>query len=217
MNIINSLPVVRSLYRFYKLWSFRNRWHRNNRHNKTSAVNIFPMECVSVGAYSYGLLNVLSFCPSKESLKIGNFVSIGPDVTFMLGGNHQMNTITTFPAYDLIGGISGKDAESRGGIVVEDEVWICMNAIILSGVKIGKGAVIGAGAVVTRDVPPYAVVGGNPARIIRYRFPEEMIRELMNVSLIDYPEQVIREHLPLIYKEIKSVEDIRSFVEQMKK
>lgn len=104
-----------------------------------------------------------------------------------------------------------------GGIVVEDEAWICTNVIILSGVKIGKGAVVGAGAVVTRDVPPYAVVGGNPARVLRYRFSEEMIRELMNVSLIDYPEQVIREHLPLIYKEIRSVEDIRSFVELMEK
>lgn len=74
------------------------------------------MECVSVGTGSYGLLNVLSFCPSKESLKIGNFVSIAPGVTFVLGGNHQMNTVTTFPIYsELNGVIYHEDANSRGG------------------------------------------------------------------------------------------------------
>ena len=103
---------------------------------------------------SYGLLNILSYSPSNERLQIGNYVSIAPNVLFILGGNHQINTITNFPLYSLLISPNPIDSESKGLIVIEDEVWIGANATILSGVRIAKGAIIAAGSVVTKDVPP---------------------------------------------------------------
>lgn len=111
MNIIKSLPVVRALYWHWIVQSFRRRWRKRNRHNQTYAVNMFCMECVSVGKYSYGPLNVFNWSDT-ESLKIGNFVSIAAGVTFVLGGNHQMQTVTTFPAYAVFGGIQGRSSAS---------------------------------------------------------------------------------------------------------
>lgn len=217
MNIVKSLPVIRTLYRSYDLWRFRNRWRKKNPHNKTFVGNLFPIKCVSVGAYSYGMLNVYSYFAENEGLRIGNFVSIAPGTIFLLGGNHQTKTITSFPLYSVLNSIEyHKDAESRGEIIIEDEVWIGMNVLILSGVKIGKGAIVAAGAVVTQNVPPYAIIGGNPAKVIRYRFSEEMIKELMQINLIDYSESILKDKLPLIYKEIHSVEDICYFVNLMK-
>lgn len=163
------------------------------------------------------MLNVYSYFAENEGLRIGNFVSIAPGTIFLLGGNHQTKTITSFPLYSVLNSIEyHKDAESRGEIIIEDEVWIGMNVLILSGVKIGKGAIVAAGAVVTQNVPPYAIIGGNPAKVIRYRFSEEMIKELMQINLIDYSESILKDKLPLIYKEIHSVEDICYFVNLMK-
>jgi acetyltransferase-like isoleucine patch superfamily enzyme len=174
------------------------------------------MDRVSVGKYSYGMLNIYSFNASVERLIIGNFVSIAPNVQFLLGGNHQINTVFSFPVYSVLYHEQyDKDAESNGPITVEDEVWIGMNSIILSGVNISKGAIVAAGSVVTRSVPPYAIVGGNPARIIKYRFSEDIISELMKMNFLDYPEWLIKENINLFYNKILSVEDVKSFVELM--
>jgi acyl-[acyl carrier protein]--UDP-N-acetylglucosamine O-acyltransferase len=102
---------------------------------------------------------------------------------------------------------SSIDAISKGHIEVEDEVWIGTGALIFSGVKIGKGAIIGAGSIVTKDVLPYAIVGGNPAKLIRFRFNEEIIRVLKPIHFSDFPEQWIKENMDVIYKKIDSLED----------
>lgn len=79
-------------------------------------------------------------------------------------------------------GDGGLDATSKGDILVGDDVWIGYRSTILSGVEIGQGAIIAAGSVVTKNVPPYAVVGGNPARVIRFRFSERIISKLMDLD-----------------------------------
>jgi hypothetical protein len=90
------------------------------------------------------------------------------------------------------------DHSSRGDIVIGSDVWIGLNVFIGSGVTIGDGAVIGAHAVVTRDVPPYAVAGGNPARVIRYRFSETQIEALLAIRWWDWSDEVVDRYLPLI-------------------
>ena len=91
---------------------------------------------------------------------------------------------------------------SKGDISVGDDVWIGYRAIILSNVNIGKGAVIAAGAVVTKDVPPYAIVGGMPAKIIRYRFPEKIRNQLLNLDLSKISENVICRNIEQMYIKI---------------
>jgi acetyltransferase-like isoleucine patch superfamily enzyme len=216
MKLIGSIPILRSLARFYDLWMFQRKWRKLNAHNQTHVSSIFPVEVVSVGKYSYGMLNIYSYNPAVEKLIIGNFVSIGPNVHFLLGGLHQMDTISTYP-WTLLFNPSSKnaDAQTKGPIIVEDEVWIGMNAVILSGVTIGKGAVVAACAVVTRDVPPYSIVGGNPARIIKYRFDEDVRCELMKVNLLDYSQIQIEKNLYLLYNKIQSAEDVKTFAKSM--
>lgn len=121
---------------------------------------------VSIGPHA-------SFMASKAHIYIGNYIAFGPFVTIR-GGNHRT---------DLIGRhiieVRGDDKlpENDQDIYIEDGVWVGCNAVILKGVRVGRGAVVGAGAVVTKDVPPYAIVGGNPAKVIKFRFTEEEIQE----------------------------------------
>ena len=113
------------------------------------------------------------FISLNSLVVIGNYVMTGPDVLF-ISGNHQ---------FDLVGkrmldvDDSIKNKESDEDISIGDDVWIGARAIILKGVSIGKGSIIGAGAIVTKSIPPYAVAAGNPAKIIKYRFTKEQIRE----------------------------------------
>ena len=157
----------------------RNKWRKLNSYNKTSIGNIFPFNLVKVGKYSYGILNIESYGNKNEGLEIGNYVSIAPNVIFLLGGNHYTKTLTTYPFKVMYFNETTPEALSKGKIIVEDDVWIGMNTLVLSGVKIGKGAVIGAGSVVSKDIPPYAIAVGNPCKVIKYRFSEE-IREKVN-------------------------------------
>jgi acetyltransferase-like isoleucine patch superfamily enzyme len=206
-KFIAKIPILRSLIRDYEKVLFQRKWRKQNSHNKTVAGNIFPIEIVSVGKMSYGLLNILSYSPSNERLQIGNFVSIAPNVLFVLGGNHHINTITNFPLYSELISPNFSDAESKGPIIVNDEVWIGTNAMILSGVIIGKGAIIAAGSVVTKNVPPYAIFGGNPAHLIRYRFSAEIIDILTPFRLADLSEEQIRNNIEIINTKIKTKSD----------
>ena len=94
----------------------------------------------------------------------------------------------------LMNDFSGIEAETKGKTIIEDDVWIGINSLILSGIKIGQGAVIAAGSVVTKDVPPYAIVGGNPAHILKYRFNNNIINKLLNIDFdkLEY-EKIIKE------------------------
>ena len=111
-----------------------------------------------------------SFKSSIAKIYIGNYVMFGPNVTIR-GGNHRIDIVGEY-MYNVRDKLPENDAD----VHIKDDVWVGCNATILKGVTIGEGAVVAAGAIITKDVPPYAIVGGNPAKIIRYRFLEEEIR-----------------------------------------
>lgn len=147
----------------------QRQWRDLNCHNLTTLENpIHNYHIITVGKGSYGPINAISYENSDEKLSIGNFVSIAKNVQFILGGNHQIGAFTTYPLKAMyLEPCCEQDAVTKGAIIVEDEVWLGANSIILSGVTIGKGAIVAAGSVVTKNVPPYTIVGGNPVRVIK--------------------------------------------------
>lgn len=219
LKLFSKIPVLRSIIRLYQKNLFAKAWRKRNPHNLTEVGNrAFPIGVVSVGKCSYGILQVQSlFEQSGEKLTIGNYVSIAPGVQFLLGVNHQLKTITTFPLYSRLIQPSARDALTNGEIVVEDEVWIGTDAVIMSGVRIGKGAIVAAGAVVTKDVPPYAIVGGIPAAIIRYKYSEEVIKIIQNIHLKDFTNKFLTDNIELFYQEISTQEDALALVSAIQK
>ena len=205
---LNEFPIIGSLIKKINFSLFKRKYRKLNRHNKTVPTGVFPLEIVKVGKYSYGEINVISYFPKNEMLKIGNCVSIAANVRFILGGNHQMETIFTFPIKSYIRRRhSEEDSWSKGDVVVEDNVWIGFGATILSGVTIGEGAIIGAFSVVTKNVLPYSIVCGNPAKVIRMRFSQEIIDRIKNVSLADIPLCEWYKYESFLYKPILNMED----------
>jgi acetyltransferase-like isoleucine patch superfamily enzyme len=208
--LLKKIPVFRTILRNYAKLKFDKEWRKRNSHNLTVVGKYtFPLEVVTVGRATYGMLNIQSVCPKEnEKLFIGNYVSIASDSMFMLGVNHQTQTFTTYPLHTRLIAPSPLDSVNKGPIIIEDEVWIGSSAIILSGVTIGKGAIIATGAIVTRNVPPYAIVGGNPAKILKYKFSEEIIKLLLPIKIVDLPEEWLRKNIESLYKKIESVEDV---------
>ena len=212
------IPLLRSVIRFWDDNQFKRNWRKRNRHNETKVNRWFPEGVVSVGKGTYGTLHVQSlYKTDKEKLEIGNYVSIAPNVTFFLGVNHQLTTYSTYPFYTKLIKRDAKDALSKGTVKVEDEVWIGTGAMIFSGVTIGKGAVIAAGSIVTKDVPPYAIVAGNPAKLIRYRFSQEIIDEFLKVNLAEVNLSWLKENIESMYTSINSLEDAKNFVNKILK
>lgn len=138
---------------------------------------------VGTGTYGSEYINILNW-NQETDLIIGNYCSIANPVTVLLGGNHNMDRVTTFP-FGIINGIGpmpNEDAYSNGNVIVGNDVWIGHNVTIMSGVTIGDGSVIAACSVVTKDVPPYTIVGGNPIKIIKQRFSDEQITKLLQIQ-----------------------------------
>ncbi len=177
--------------------------------NKNQLVphNVFPIEVIDAGQGSYGELNIVTFGKDYK-LKIGDYVSIAQDVTFILQAEHYINHISTYPFRAKILKEREPEAFAKGDIIVEDDVWIGYGATIMSGVKIGKGAVVAAGSVVTKEVPPYAVVGGTPAKIIKYRFSVSLITELMKIDYSNITEDMVSGHIKDLYTDLKDVEQL---------
>lgn len=184
-----------------KFQLFRIKWRKLNKYNDTYATDFFDINQVSVGKYTYGGLRVLTYNKDNK-LSIGNYCSIGPDVVFMLSADHYISHISTF-AFKVKVLNENLEGVSKGDIIVDDDVWIGYGATIMSGVHIGQGAVVAAGAVVTKDVPPYAIVGGVPAKVIKYRFDPEMIEELLKVDFSKLSKEKIEEHKNDLYEELK--------------
>lgn len=158
----------------------------------------------NIGRFTYGfnLKNVLYHSKNKsEKLIIGDFCSIAPYVQFILASDHPYKGLSTFPFKVKILG-HDTEAISKGDIIVKDDVWIGLNSIILSGVTIGQGAIVAAGSVVTKDVPAYSIVGGNPARVIKYRFEPEVVEELKKFDFSTLTEDKVKKLGEKLYTEI---------------
>jgi virginiamycin A acetyltransferase len=136
-----------------------------------------------------------------ERLVIGRFCAIASGVRFLMsGGNHADLGPSTFP-FGIFGGAWADttmdlvmSAPSRGDTVVGHDVWLGYQALVMPGVNIGHGAVVAAASVVTSDVPPYAIVGGNPARVLRMRFHEDDVKRLLRAAWWDWPVELITEY-----------------------
>ena len=182
----------------------RSLWSVYETANKSP---IMPIPC---GRHTYGPLpEILGNPRFAVGSRIGNFCSIGPGVKFLFLGKHAYEWATTYPFYEFYGYWRTDTKCWKGGapdysgitpepIIVGNDVWIAANARIKQGITVGNGAVIAMDSLVVSDVPPYAMVGGNPARIIRYRFPESQIEELLNIAWWNWDDARIKEMLPLL-------------------
>lgn len=143
----------------------------------------------SIGINNYGVPNIKN-PHDKATLKIGSYCSIAPNVKIYMGGMHRTDWVTTYPFPAFIrdtGHIKNWDI-THGDVIIGNDVWLCANCVILSGVTIGHGAVVANSSIVTKDVPPYAIVGGNPAKLIRWRFDENTRSVLLDSKWWDWPE-----------------------------
>lgn len=163
---------------------------------------------VNFGAYSYVNEN-----SAMDRVTLGRFTSIGPE--FICGyGDHPTNFITTSPVFYSTRrqcGISFTKSsryDEEHPTIIGNDVWIGARAFVRDGVQIGDGALIAAGAVVTADVPDYAIVGGVPAKLIRYRFPEDVVRQLLEIQWWNWSEDRLREAQPQLAQS-----DVNSFLE----
>ncbi|MBE1443612.1 CatB-related O-acetyltransferase [Paenibacillus sp. OAS669] len=154
---------------------------------------------IFIGEFTYGYPEVLSW-GENSILTIGKFCSIADRVSIFLGGEHRPDWVTTYPFNALIPSFSYIQGhpKTKGNVVIGNDVWLGSGATIMSGVQIGDGAVIGARAVVTKYVPPYAVVAGNPGKIIKYRFDDETIRRLLQVQWWNWPLDRIERAIPFL-------------------
>ena len=164
--------------------------------------------------------NVLYHYPiHREQLVIGKFCSIACGAKFLFNcANHALNSLSTytFPLFYQEWGLDKENitqaCNNKGDIVLGNDVWIGFEAVILAGVTIGNGAIVGARAVVTKDVPPYTIVGGVPAKSIRKRFSQEVITRLEKLRWWDWPENWIRQNIHAI--QAGNLEQLEEFAVQ---
>lgn len=155
---------------------------------------------ISVGRFTYGSPQFMLW-DEAERIQIGSFCSIADEVVIFGGGEHRTDWATTFPLRiafdDPLAGRDGHPA-SKGATQIGNDVWIGFRAMVLSGITIGDGVVIGAGSVVASDVPPYAIVAGNPAKVVRYRFTGDEIEKLHALRWWEWDVNKIKENIPLL-------------------
>lgn len=152
----------------------------------------------SVGKYTYGVENITTRYSNEGSLHVGAFCSIADRVTVFLGGGHNTQTISTYP-FGLTDTLTGWESDgfqftnnaSRGDVRIGNDVWIGSGVTIMSGVTIGNGSVVAANSHVVKDVQPYAIVGGNPAHVIRERFSVEITKDLQQIAWWEWPDEAI--------------------------
>lgn len=192
-------------------------WRLRNPHNSTSLnlcmAPLYDKNRIVVGKNVYGKLNVYSWGHKDEKLEIGDFCSIASNVHFILGGNHYVNHFSTYPFKRMILGDKEQEATTKGAIILEDDVWVGQDAIIMSGVRLGQGTIVAAGSVVTKSTEPYSIVGGNPARLIKYRFSDEVREKMLYVDLKKLDENYIKQNITSLYSDKK--EDILCIIQAL--
>jgi acetyltransferase-like isoleucine patch superfamily enzyme len=161
---------------------------------------------LKLGEHSYGSAIVKAWNRRSDIVHVGKFCSLADGITIFIDGNHRIDTFSSFPFHEIFKwnevpkNAWGKETPSIG-----NDVWIGSGATIYSGVTIGDGAVIAGLAVVTKPVPPYAVVAGNPARIVKYRFPPGEIEQFLALKWWDLPLDTIRRRIMPVLDNIPEV------------
>jgi acetyltransferase-like isoleucine patch superfamily enzyme len=159
---------------------------------------------ITVGEGTYGAAHIIKHSWNLDTkIHIGKYCSIADNMHIFLGGNHNMNSVTTFPfsvdsSHDNLFGTNGAQPISNGDIEIGNDVWIGHHVSIMSGVKIGNGSVIAAFSHVVKDVLPYEVIGGNPARHIKFRFSNDVIIQLLEIAWWDWPQDKILKNIALL-------------------
>jgi hypothetical protein len=168
---------------------------------------------VSIGQGSYGLdRNSFAGLSPDCPVHIGNYCSFGPEVLVFCRTDHRTDLPSTYPFRSTqYGATANTDAITRGPITIGHDVWVGARTMILSGVTIGNGAIIGAGAVVTKDIPPFSVSMGVPAKMHRLRFEADQIAALGEIAWWDWPPALIEAHMDLFYT------DVDAFIAQAQK
>lgn len=153
---------------------------------------------IDIGEFTYGEPTIWNFNDIK--LSIGKFCSIAPGVTIILGGEHRIDWCTTYPFAEMMPEFSyiKGHPHSKGDIIIGNDVWIGMDSKIMSGIHIGNGCVISAGAIVTHDVEPYSIIGGVPAKMIRKRFDEKTIQKLEEIQWWNWSNEQIYDAIPIL-------------------
>lgn len=167
---------------------------------------------IQLGEHSYSsTVTVQAWTTPNVVIKTGKFCSLAGGINFVIDGNHNMNSFSTYPFKERFGwGHCPKNNWGKSIPTVGNDVWIGNNVTIYSGVNIGDGAVIAGQSVVTRDVPPYSLVAGNPGRVKKYRFSPEIITELQQLKWWDLPLETIKTDL------IPHIDDIEAFLSKLR-
>jgi acetyltransferase-like isoleucine patch superfamily enzyme len=168
---------------------------------------------MSYGQYTYGTCNVLNW-GEPYTLKVGKFCSIAANVVVYTGGNHRTDWVTTYPFghvnNHIFNTFDGKGCpKSNGDVIIGNDVWIGSNSVIMSGITVGDGSVIANNSHVVKNVEPYSIVGGNPAKLIKYRFSDEQIKKLLEIKWWDWSTEKINQFCPLLCNE-----NIDEFIKQ---
>ena len=153
-----------------------------------------------------------TFPEDQNVVKIGNYCSLAKGIKFYVDGNHRYDHASTFPFYELghTLDIKNKNCWGKGAPRVKNDVWIGNDAVIMSGVTLENGCIVGANSVVTKDVPAYAIVAGNPAKIVKYRFEEPVREALLETEWWDFPQDMVLKQL------VPYQHDVEKFVEEAK-
>lgn len=158
-----------------------------------------------------------------RNAELGNFCSIAPGVRIGGLGTHPLNFISTHPAFYSTRGQAGASfaaktvfPEESKRVTIHNDVWIGAHVLILDGVSIGNGAVIAAGAVVVKNVPPYAIVGGVPARLIRYRFTNEIMAVLEDLAWWDLPDEKLRDIAFILGRPVDNETGVNQLIEAIR-
>lgn len=175
---------------------------------------------LGIGSYYDRQIEILSWTDTYK-VKVGKYCSIGRDCCFFLHANHRIDWITT--SSQLWGPVTPAVATMheemghptcKGDIVIQNDVWIGAKSSIMSGVTIGNGSVIAATSTVTKDIEPYSIVAGNPAKIVKYRFSKEIIKELLDIAWWDWPQDKnkIQEEAMMLWST-----DVKAFIKKHRK
>lgn len=167
-------------------------WYNTEFHEKYARRK--PAYQMGVGTYGTPIVHDWK---EGTTLKIGAYCSIADNVQIMLGGNHRTDWLTTYPFYSFIKELPTPELK-KGDVVIGNDVWLGSGCRILTGVTIGDGAIVAAGSVETKPVQPYEIVGGNPARHIRYRFDEAEREALQRLQWWNWPQALVEQAAPLL-------------------